>query len=256
MKPIQLDPNSGGAGRMPLVCIPLVARGAGALLQEAAAAAAKGPDLLEWRVDFFEGVARSGEVVALAARIAQAAGGLPLLFTRRCPREGGESNGLSERQAVDLYSAVCSARAAQMIDFEMGNDPAHVRELREVSRSNGVRMVMSFHDFQGTPALEVLNRHFLQAEQLGADIAKVAVMPRGMQDVLTLLTATWQSSQRLSIPLVSMAMGAEGALTRLCGWAFGSAMTFGAGQLGSAPGQLPVDELQAGLALLRKAAGR
>lgn len=256
MKAIELNGKPVGNGRFPLVCAPLVGRDRDTLLAEAAAVAAKGPDLLEWRVDFFEAIGRTGEVVDLAGRLKEVAGGLPLLFTRRSAREGGEAIALSEAQVVDLYRAVCRAGAVDLVDFEIGNDPAHVRTVRELSRGSGIGMIMSFHDFQGTPPLELLHQRFLAAEQLGADVAKVAVMPRSMQDVLTLLTATWRASEKLSIPVVSMAMGAEGALTRLCGWAFGSAMTFGVGQGSSAPGQLPIEELQAGLALLRKAAGK
>jgi 3-dehydroquinate dehydratase-1 len=251
MKAIALK---SAADKYPLVCAPLVGRTRGAVLAEAAAVAAKGPDLLEWRVDFFDDLGDAPAVTQLAADIRKATG-LPLLFTRRCTREGGQKISLTEQQVVQLYAAVCRGAAADLVDYEMGNDPQHVHAVREASRAAGIDMVMSFHDFHGTPSLAELGQRFAQAEQLGADIAKVAVMPRGMQDVLTLLQATWAASQALSIPVVSMAMGREGAVTRLCGAAFGSAMSFGVGQAASAPGQLPIDDLQAGLALLRKASG-
>ncbi len=105
---------------------------------------------------------------------------------------------------------------------------------------------------RSTPSSE----RFAQAQDLQADIAKVAVMPHDMEDVLTLLSATLQSSRALRIPLVSMSMGRFGAVTRLCGWAFGSAMTFAVGESSSAPGQMPIEDVDAGLALLQKALGR
>jgi 3-dehydroquinate dehydratase-1 len=253
MKAIPL-PRMKAAGKFPLVCAPLVARERNALLAETAAVAARGPDILEWRVDFFEGIGDTAQVVDLAARIRQATG-LPLLFTRRHAREGGEAIALSEQAVVDLYTAVCRAGDADLVDFEMSNEPAHVAAVREASRAAGIGMVMSFHDFRGTPALHILNDRFAQAQEQGADVAKVAVMPGSMEDVITLLEATLQSGKELQIPLVSMAMGGLGALTRVCGWAFGSAMTFGVGQAASAPGQLPIGDLQAALAMLRKAAG-
>ena len=110
--------------------------------------------------------------------------------------------------------------------------------------------------FQRTPTLEFLAERFDQAQRLGADVAKVAVMPHGMEDVLTLLTATLQASQRLAIPVVSMSMGALGSVTRLCGWTFGSAMTFAVGESSSAPGQMPIADIDAGLAVLHKAFGK
>jgi len=57
----------------------------------------------------------------------------------------------------------------------------------------------------------------------------------------------------LRIPVVSMSMGRLGAITRLSGWAFGSAMTFAVGENSSAPGQLAIEDVDTGLALLQKA---
>jgi 3-dehydroquinate dehydratase-1 len=244
-----------GGARFPAICAPLVGRTREALLAEAAAVAAKKPDLIEWRVDFFDGVADASAVAELAGRIKNATGGIPILFTCRWSREGGETVTLSQAQVVSLHRAVCESGHVDFVDFELRNEPDHVRQVRDVSRANGVQLILSFHDFQRTPTLEDLNQRFAQAEQLGADIAKVAVMPRDMNDVLTLLAATLQSSQALRIPLLSMAMGAGGAVTRLCGGAFGSAVSFAIGQSASAPGQIPIEELAAALATLRKALG-
>jgi len=252
MKPILVGGQPLATGRS-AVCAPLVGRTREALLAEAAALAALGPDLIEWRVDFFEGIAQAQQVLDVAAALRRAAPGLPILFTRRSVREGGEPIALDEPGVVAIYAAVCAAAAVDMVDFEMANAPADVQAVREAAQRHGVGLVLSFHDFQETPPLEVLNQRFRQAEALGADVAKVAVMPRGMADVLTLLRATLQSSEALSIPLVSMAMGAEGAVSRVCGGAFGSALSFGVGVAPSAPGQLPLAGLKAALALLQPA---
>lgn len=250
---IELKGRPAGGARFPAICAPLVGRTRERLLAEAAVVAAKRPDILEWRVDFFEGVGDTAEVVSVLARIRQSAGGLPVLFTRRSAREGGEPIALSEAQVVSLYRAVCATGDVALVDFEMGNDPADVHEVREISRACGVQLILSFHDFHGTPAAQALQQRFARASSLGADIAKVAVMPRDMDDVLTLLAATLHSSRDLDIPLVSMSMGPLGAVTRMCGWAFGSAMTFAVGEASSAPGQMAIEDVDAALALLQKA---
>jgi 3-dehydroquinate dehydratase-1 len=249
--PIKLNGKPLAGGRLPAICVPLVGRDADALAREAAAAAALGPDLLEWRVDFFAGIADTGQVLAAAARIREAAGGLPVLFTRRSQREGGQPIGLAEDQVVALYTAVCAARAVEAVDFEMANDAAHVQAVRQASRAVGVALFLSFHDFGATPAAQVLQDRFRQAARLDADVAKVAVMPRQPEDVLALLQATLAASRELAIPVVSMSMAQLGALTRLCGWVFGSALTFAVGQGASAPGQLPVAGLRDAIALLQ-----
>ena len=255
-KAIELNGKPAGSGRFPAVCAPLVGRTREKLLTEVAVVAAKKPDLLEWRVDFFDGIGDSAQVVELAMRIKQAAAGIPVLFTRRSSREGGEKIALAEEQVISLYQAVCASGHVDMVDYEMGNAPAQVGQVRNMARDHRVKLILSFHDFQRTPTLEFLAERFDQAQRLGADVAKVAVMPHGMEDVLTLLAATLQASQRLAIPVVSMSMGALGSVTRLCGWTFGSAMTFAVGESSSAPGQMPIADIDAGLAVLRKAFGK
>jgi 3-dehydroquinate dehydratase I len=254
-RPIQWRGQPLGGGRLPAICAPLVGRTREQLVAEAAAVAAKQPNLLEWRVDFFDGIADTAAVVAVAAAIKTAAGGLPLLFTRRSSREGGEAIALAEPQVIALYRAVCAGGHIDFIDYEMSNDAAQVAQVRDAARAGGVQLVLSFHDFHGTPARELLQQRFALAQQLGADVAKIAVMPRGMDDVLALLAATLEASRTLTIPVISMAMGGAGAITRLAGGLFGSALSFAVGQQASAPGQWPIEELETALALLRKASG-
>jgi 3-dehydroquinate dehydratase I len=252
MTPIQIRGRPLAGGTLPAVCIPLVGRTADALLAEAAAAGAKSPDLLEWRVDYYQGIADAAGVAALAGRIRQAAGGLPVLFTRRSSFEGGQAIPLSEPQVVELYRAVCAAGGVDLVDYEMARDPAHVAAVRAAAQAAGIGLLLSFHDFGGTPPAADLVGRFEQAHRLGADIGKVAVMPRTRADVLALLQAVLDASERLPIAVAGMSMGGLGAVSRLAGGQFGSALTFAVGQTASAPGQLPIDELRAALAVLQR----
>ena len=253
MRPITLRGEPLARGALPAVCIPLVARTADALLAEAEAAAAKRPDLLEWRVDHFEGIADSIGVAGLAVRLKQAAEGLPILFTCRAAREGGASVPIADDAIAALHAAVAASGAVDLLDIEMAADPRHVDTVRAAAREHGLALVLSFHDFQRTPPLPDLLARFRQAHALGADLAKVAVMPQSPGDVLTLLQATWQASQELPVAVAGMAMGPLGAVSRVGGGAFGSALTFAVGQQASAPGQLPIDDLRAALGALQRA---
>ena len=78
-------------------------------------------------------------------------------------------------------------------------------------------------------------------------------MPQRLEDVLAVLSATLESSQKLDIPLISMSMGGYGALTRLFGSVFGSAMSFAVGATASAPGQIPIEDMHSLQTLLQKA---
>ena len=251
-KPIKLHGKPVAGGKFPLICTPLVGGTRDAILAEAQVVLAKKPDILEWRVDFFDNIADTPAVIELAAHIKEMAGDTALLFTRRSVREGGEKIALPEDDVIGLYAAVCNSRQIDIIDFEMSNDASHIAKVREASRANDVKLILSFHNFSFTPAPNTLAQRFLQADQLGADIAKVAVMPRNLEDVLALLSATLAASQKLRIPLISLSMGPYGSLTRLFGWTFGSALTFAVGASSSAPGQVPIEDLNTVLAILQK----
>ncbi|MFZ4623312.1 MAG: type I 3-dehydroquinate dehydratase, partial [Rhodoferax sp.] len=217
-KPIELHGQPASGGKFPLICIPLVGRGFAALMAELDVVLPKKPDMLEWRVDFFQPIGDTTAVMAAASAIKAKAGPIPVLFTRRSRTEGGEKIDLDEDQVIALYAAVCESRSIDLIDYEMVNDVAHITQMRQVAQANGIKLVLSFHDFSCTPGLETLVARFLLAEQLGADVAKVAVMPRDLDDVLTLLAATREASKKLRSPLISMSMGPYGSVTRLIGW--------------------------------------
>jgi len=250
-KPLLVDGAPIAKGRVPAVCVPLVATSAQAILDEVAAVVRKSPDILEWRVDHFVDVADIEGVVALARRIRGAAVGTPLIFTRRSDREGGAPTPLDDAKAIALYEAVCAARCAEFVDYELGNGAADFARVRAVAHAHGVGVIGSFHDFSSTPGVPVLVEKFAQAKREGADVAKVAVMPNHPRDVLALLDATWQAAQALDVPLISMAMGPLGALSRIAGHLFGSSLTFAAGEKASAPGQMPIDALRGAIAALQ-----
>jgi 3-dehydroquinate dehydratase-1 len=255
MKPIVVRGRPLATGRLPAVCAPLVGRTGEALAVECAAVAAKQPDLLEWRVDFFAAIGDVQAVLRAAAALRAASAGIPILFTRRAEREGGQPIALDEPQVLALYEAVVASGCIDLVDFEMANAPADVARVRALTRRHGLGLVLSFHDFQRTPADDELGARFAQAERLEADVAKVAVMPQSIEDVHRLLGATLHASRSLAIPVISMAMGGAGAVTRLCGGVFGSALTFAVGSAASAPGQIPIEDVRAALAVLQRATG-
>ena len=254
-KPIELNGQPIAGGKFPLICTPLVGRTRDQLMAELAVVLPKQPDVLEWRVDFFDAIGDTAAVIAAARAIKQAAGNIPVLFTRRSTIEGGEKIALNEAQVIAMYTAVCESKSIDLIDYEMANDMANIVRVRTAAKANNIKLVLSFHNFSYTPGLETLASKFLTADQLGADVAKVAVMPRDLDDVLTLLTATREASKKLRIPLISMSMGPYGAMTRLFGWTFGSALTFAVGASSSAPGQVPIEDLNTVVAILQKSIG-
>jgi len=242
-------------GETPLICTPLVGKTHDRVLAEAASVVTKQPDVIEWRVDYFDAIGDTASVLDVARGLRAAVGDLPIIFTRRSTSEGGEPIGIGEEEVIRLYDAVAASRLVDFIDYEMGNDPEHVRRVRERTRAHGARLILSYHNFGYTPGRDFLVQRFLEAERLGADVAKVAVMPRDRMDVLTLLAATAEADGKGRIPLISMAMGPLGSVTRMVGGLFGSSLSFAVGEAASAPGQIPIADLAAVYDIIRRARG-
>ncbi|MCL6574504.1 MAG: type I 3-dehydroquinate dehydratase, partial [Bacillus sp. (in: Bacteria)] len=100
-----------------------------------------------------------------------------------------------------------------------------------------------------TPSVEEIINRLRKAQELGADIPKLAVMPASNSDVLTLLEATnTMSAHYADRPFITISMGKKGLISRLAG--FGSVMTFGTAGKRSAPGQVDATELRKVLTFL------
>jgi len=248
--------NKTMGGGTPLICTPLVGRTRERVLSEAASVVKKNPDVIEWRVDYFEGIADAAAVLDVAGSLRAAAGDLPIIFTRRSIAEGGEPIAIGNEEVVELYDKVAASGLIDFLDFEMSNEAALVRRVRESASKHGTRTIFSYHNFGYTPGHDFLVQRFLEAERLGGDVAKVAVMPRDRADVLTLLAATAEADAKGRIPLISMAMGPLGSVTRMIGGEFGSSLSFAVGEGSSAPGQIPIADLNAVFAVLRRAHGQ
>ena len=250
---IQVQGKPLGDGTLPAIITPLVGKTRAAILEEVAFIVPKKPDLLEWRIDFFEAIGDIPAVIETALAIRQAAAGIPVLLTRRSVTEGGQPLTIDEPAVVAMYTAACQAKCVELIDYELSNAPADIQALREVSKASGIGMIMSYHNFQMTPDGATLDSKFAAAKAFDADVGKVAVMPTNERDVLELLAATSRAREALDIPLISMSMGGVGSLSRIMGWVYGSAATFAVGKSSSAPGQIAIEDLRTTLAIVRQA---
>ncbi len=242
-------------GETPLLCTPLVGRTRKRVLAEAASVLRQKPDIIEWRVDFFDAIGDTKAVVETARELRSVVGKHPVIFTRRAEKEGGERIAIGDDEVVELYSAVAAARLVDFIDFEMGNDPEHLRRVRECTRQNEIRLILSYHNVSYTPGLDYLVGRFLEAERLGADVAMVQVMPRNRADVLRLLAATAEADDKTRIPLISISLGPLGSVTRMVGGLFGSWLSFAVGESASAPGQIPIGDLVTVFDIIRRSRG-
>lgn len=227
----------------PKVCVPMMGTTREELLAEAVKIKTLPLDLVEWRADFFSGAQEPGKAAAMLGELREALGEIPILFTVRTKREHGELE-ISGEAYARLNMEIARSRKADLIDLELFTPSTVLRLLVAGVHACGVKIIMSNHDFDATPARPELISRLRKMCSWGADIAKIAVMPQSPEDVLTLLEATREVVKDGKSPVVSMAMGGLGLITRLTGEVFGSAMTFGAAEKASAPGQISAQELR------------
>ncbi|OMF23195.1 type I 3-dehydroquinate dehydratase [Paenibacillus sp. FSL H8-0259] len=237
---------------MPKICVPLVGTTLSELREEAEALKALAPDVVEWRSDFFSQVEDIAAVTEVLGEIQQILPEIPLIFTFRSAKEGGEKE-ISTEYYFRLNKAAVESGYVDIVDVELFNGEQEVRGLIATAHDNAVFVIISNHDFQGTPSQDEIVSRLRRAQELGGDLPKIAVMPQSAGDVLTLLAATnMMQEQYADRPIITMSMAGEGVISRLAGEIFGSALTFGAAHKPSAPGQVAVAELRSVLELLHR----
>lgn len=237
---------------IPKIAVPLVGKDDVELIEEIKQLKGSKFDIVEWRVDYYKNVEDVNAVRNILEKIRSILPNKPILFTFRTKKEGGERD-ITVEYYVKLNCEVCKTKQIDLVDVELftGNDFAS--EIVETAHSNGIKVVMSNHDFFKTPSKEEIVSRLINMMELNADIPKIAVMPQNEADVLTLLCATNEMKERYSDqPIITMSMSSIGVISRLCGETFGSVLTFGAAKKASAPGQIGIEDLNRILEILHK----
>src|SRR5699024_5562874 len=157
---------------------------------------------------------------------------------------------------AEALAALCrdAGDAFDLLDFEVSAGVEARAAVQAAAAAVGVPVLFSRHFFRETPPTGVMADLLTGMADDGAAVAKLAVMPSEPDDAARLLEATaLAASRRPETPLLTMAMGPAGTITRLCGAAFGCCASFGAQGAASAPGQPAAPALRAALAALETA---
>lgn len=274
-----------GPGGLPAVAVSLTGPSLAQARTQARSAVDAGADVLELRVDLLEEACALAapdllDAATAAAQVLECLWGLgeaidatdgadagaPVLLTCRTAAEGGRAQlddtayGAFLRSVLDGLADWAPERRPAAIDVEVQR--GCLPQVCAQAHALGIDVVASFHDFEATPADEVLEEVMARMAREGADLAKIAVWPTSVDDVARLLgvcaraTAGAGEGTGLGVPVAAMSMGALGAVSRVAP-AFGTALTFAVvpdeqGQARvSAPGQLPIQDVRRCLELLR-----
>lgn len=230
-----------GKGR-PLVCVPIVEKEKEAILKAAEGLIKQPADIIEWRIDWYQNCVSIEAVCEIVQKISEILTNKILLCTFRSKAQGGEKE-ITREAYIELLRSIAKQEKADMLDVEvceLEQPKVLIRELRQM----GAVVVASDHNFSETPSVEIMTEKLLYMKKLGADVAKLAVMPHNKYDVLNLLAATVTIKERVpEYPVITMSMGEAGMISRIAGQSFGSCVTFASAGKTSAPGQMPLEDV-------------
>lgn len=249
MNPVIVRNIKIGEG-IPKICVPIVGRTRKEIIEESRTLEDIPKDIVEWRVDFYEKSFDLEKVLEVLDELREILKDVPLLFTFRTAKEGGNQT-ISADEYWKINRLAIESKKVDLVDVEVFSLEETTEKIISLARKNGVKVVASNHDFEQTPSREEIIARLCKMQELGADILKIAVMPQTEKDVLTLLAATEDMvDNHAKQPVVTVAMSGLGLISRLTGEVFGSSITFGTATKTSAPGQIPANELQSVLDLL------
>lgn len=200
-------------------------------------------DLAEFRIDLLSFASDTKQVIALGHELKKVLGNKPMIVTIRTKNEGGQLE-ISDADYGKTYQAYLKNPFMDWLDVEMFRDQKVVSEIVQKAHQKKVLVVMSNHDFQKTPSQDEIEKRLLKQDQMGADVLKIAVMPKSKQDVFTLMNATLKVSQQTTKPLLTMSMGQLGTISRVATANMGGSYSFGMIGEASAPGQIDVTKLK------------
>ena len=243
-----MDRTIGAA--IPLICLPLVANEKANLLRQAEELLPLAPDLIEWRIDSVDNVEDIDFCLQTLADLRATIKSVPLILTCRIDIEGGIQK-ISQETRLKLIKSAIQTGIPDIVDIELCNNTQFIRTILRAAEQYGLKVILSFHDFEKTPDEAIIINRLVQAQDMGAHIAKAAVMPNNHNDIIVLLNATLRArTEALQIPIITMSMGKLGIVTRIVGGLFGSDITFAIGKDASSPGQIPIEELRKSMATI------
>lgn len=197
----------------------------------------EGADLLEWRLD----VTRDPEVETVLPQSP-----LPVIATVRSVEQGGHFSGTRQEQLRLLIRAATSG--SSYVDWEFRPSeplPDELSVMRE-------RVILSYHDFEQTPAERELESLFDQMAALSTGVVKVVTLAQRMEDNISSLNLIGRGRNR-GIEVVAFCLGPLGRISRLACLLMGGAFTYAALESGAeaAPGQLTLAKMRQLLELLK-----
>jgi len=165
----------------------------------------------------------------------------PVIATNRLATEGGRWQGDEANRLKLLTDAL--ALGVTCLDVELATDASFRREL--AARRNKTKLILSWHDFTGTPDSARLEAVLAEMIASDTDIIKLVTLARQPEDNVRLLSLI-PKAQAQGKEIIAFCMGPLGKWSRLAAILMGSFLAFApfSKSGASAPGQLTVNDLK------------
>ena len=243
----------------PRICIPLIGRTGEEIFAMAKiirmeidrldALYSDRPDLriavIEWRADYYTNIAETTNVFNILRHLRALFSDRLVLFTFRSEEQGGEiRNDRVHMGMEDIMRNVVSSRMVDMVDVEAVVGNYNIARATTRLHEGGVKVVLSYHDFENTPHDAEIEEKLRQMDILGGDILKMAMMPKNQFDTRRIMEMNQRMVIERTKPVALIAMGAHGIPSRTHGKESGAALTFATvAGASSAPGQIEAKDL-------------
>ena len=164
----------------------------------------------------------------------------PWIACNRRKEEGGMWYDTEERRVDELLKAL--QLGAEYVDIELLS--SNLDSVVEEVKSRGKKVIVSYHDFNGTPDSLSLKKILEREVEAGADICKIVTFAKRFEDNITILK--FLSQEANITPIVSFCMGEMGIASRILSPFFGSKFTYASIDEGleSAAGQVSFENLR------------
>lgn len=164
-----------------------------------------------------------------------------LIITCRSNRAGGSK---TEKEALELITAAIR-HGAKYADIEIEASQDHLEYIKAYAVANSCKLIISYHNFTGTPSLDELFQIRTLCERKGAAVVKIVTTAHTTEDAMRVLSLYNFHKDGHTVPLIAFAMGEAGRFTRLSCLSLGSPFTYcSIDGAETAPGQYSADEAE------------
>ncbi len=164
---------------------------------------------------------------------------IPLIATYR-------KNGANDDKRMEMLTRAIES-GASYVDIDIEEEVGFNNEIVNTAKKHGSRVIVSYHNYDFTPDERILSDIIENCFAVGANIVKIACMPRKSSDAAKLLGLYKDNTN-----LIAFGMGERGKLSRIASLFLGAPFAYASvsSESATAPGQYTYEKMKKILNLL------